>query len=146
MTGRVGGKPVVVAHRVEDVVARTPEPLHEFRGIESGMARREAVDHPEVAVGAPAVEVRTEESIRIGAVAQVPPYEASELRLEQLAQAVGVIEAVDEARGLPALLPGVTVVFGDDQFDVRPRSAKVIRDVLPEIRRIGRPVSRGLKQ
>jgi len=87
-----------------------------------------AADHPEVARGAPTIERGIGAAIKIGAISKVPPDERVKLRLQELGEALGVVKTADEADGLSALIAGVGVVLGDDQFDVRASGTEVSGD------------------
>ena len=110
------------------------------------MACVESVDYAEIAVRAPAVDGRVEESIHVSTVAKVPPDEGVEFCLKQLAEAVCVVKSVDEARGLAALRASIGIVFGHDELDVCSACAEIISDHLAKIHRVRSPVAGGLEQ
>ncbi len=113
--------------------------MNEFGGVEIGVAVGQTVDHAEVAIETPAVKGRIEAALGVGAVAQVPPDEAVEFGLHELGEAVGIVEGVDEDHGLFALVAGVAVVFGDDEFDVAAAGAEVVTDLLAQVRGVAAP-------
>src|SRR5207253_9747640 len=107
-----------------------------------------------VTVKAPAVEGRVAGGIVAGdglgraaivrrAVAQRPPHEAVDLRLHHVRDAVGQVQAIDDAG---ALLAGVGVdgiVFGDDNLDAAAGAAPERRgDLSAEVRGDPRPAAR----
>jgi len=106
----------------------------------------EAVHYPQVAVRAPATERAVKAAAGVSAVAQVPPDQGVKLGSHELAKAVGVIHAVDEAGGLLALRARVAVVLGADQFDVRPRRAEIVCELLPQVGGVQRPLRGTLEQ
>jgi hypothetical protein len=92
-----------------------------------------------VAVVPPAVERGTVVVRGVLAVANVPPHHRVELCLQQVAEAVGEKEAIDDARRLLARITVDGVVFRDDHLDAGRIVAEVVIEHLADVGRIVGP-------
>ena len=142
----VGGDEGIIARGAHDFIAGPDEvfvkPADVIRGVGVGGAVRDAV----IAVLPPAVKIGTVIVARVLAVAEVPPYELIEFRLQQLTEAVREEQPFHKARRLLAGIGIDRIIFRAEQLDVRAGRAEVIVDLRAQIRRVIRPGGRRLQQ
>ncbi len=136
----IGREQEIVAAAGQHGVARARKVLHQFGRVERGIRRVRGAQNAVIAAGAPSVDRGVKIAVRIRPVMQVPPQVGAKLGFHQGAHAVGEVEGVDQAGGLPAHFPRVAVVLGHAQFHVGAGGAQVVADLLAQARRRAGPI------